>query len=54
MSEEKEELARLGHMEDTMTATKADFISKYHQQVMGMDDNDYSVESRLTKVDATP
>ena len=41
-------------MEDMMTATKVVFISKDHQQAMGMDDDECSVESRLTKVDATP
>ena len=54
MSEEKEELARLGHIEDTMTATKVVFISKDYQQATGMDDDECSAESRLTKVDATP
>ena len=53
-SEEKEELARLGHMEGTMMVTKVIFISKDHQQAMGMDDNKRLFESRLTKVDATP
>ena len=53
-SEKKEDLARLGHMEDTMNAKKFAFISKDHQEAKGMDDDECSVESRLTKADATP
>ena len=37
-----------------MTATKVVFISKDHRQAIGMDDDECSVESRLTRVDATP
>ena len=52
--EKKEELAWLDTMEDTMQATNVVFISKDHQQAMGMDDDEHAVESRLTKVGATP
>ena len=51
---EKIELDRLDEMEMEINAEPIAFISKDHQRAMALDEDTVSVETRLTKGDATP
>ena len=53
-AQEKMEVDRLEDMEGEVNAVPIAFISKDHQQALAMDDDEVSVETRLTKGDAAP
>ena len=52
--EEKIEFERLDEMEEQMNAEIEIYISKDHQQVLAIDKDEISEETRLTKGDAAP
>ena len=53
-AQEKMEVDRLDDMEEEVNAVPVAFISKDHQQALAMDEDEVSVETRLTKGDAAP
>ena len=48
------EVDRFDDMEDGVNAKPVAFISKDHQRALSLESDDISIETRLTKGDATP
>ena len=53
-AQEKMEIDRLDDMEEEVNAVQVQYISKDHQHALAMEEDDVSVETRLTKGDAAP
>ena len=53
-AQEKMEIDRLEDMDEEVNAVPIAYISKEHQQALAMDNDEVSVETRLTKGDAAP
>ena len=53
-AQEKMEMDRLDDLEEEVNAVPMQFISKDHQQALAMDNDEVSVETRLTKGNAAP